>query len=121
MIISKEAFCDIINKLIKTNDFIDEVNAKARKLDNAIESDFFNASSLSISFETDVVYLLGLMFNDLEKESILSWWIYEQDYGRAKGTAIWKNDKYIDISTPEKLYDYLVKEMENTNENTKSN
>ena len=44
------------------------------------KSDFFNASSLSISFETDVVYLLGLMFDDYKNDSILSWWIYEKDY-----------------------------------------
>lgn len=63
MKISKEVFCDIINKLRETNDFVNEVNTKARELDNAIESDFFNTSSLSISFEADVVYLLSLMFN----------------------------------------------------------
>ncbi len=40
MIISKEAFIDIINRLIKTNEFANEINAKARKLDNVIESDF---------------------------------------------------------------------------------
>lgn len=84
MIISKEAFCDIINKLRKTNDFVNEVNTKARELDNAIESDFFNASSLSISFETDVVYLLGLMFDDYKNDNVLSWWIYEKDYRQKK-------------------------------------
>lgn len=113
MIISKEAFCNIINKLIKTNDFVNEVNTKARELDNAIESDFFNASSLSISFESDVVYLLGLMFNDYENDHILSWWLYEKDYGRRKDIKIWNGESNeIDLSTPEKLYDYLVEEME---------
>ena len=115
MIISKEAFCDIINKLIKTNDFVNEVNAKARELDNAIESDFFNASSLSISFESDVVYLLTLMFNDYENDQILSWWLYEKDYGRREDIKIWDGESNeIDLSTPEKLYDYLVEEMENS-------
>lgn len=116
MIISKEAFIDIINRLIKTNDFVNEVNAKARELDNAIESDFFNASSLSISFETDVVYLLGLMFND--SDGTLSWWLYEKDYGRNKEMKMW--DGYgneIDLSTAEKLYDYLLKELKEGNRN----
>ncbi len=115
MIISKEAFCDIINKLIKTNDFVNEVNKKAKELDNAIESDFFNASSLSISFESDVVYLLTLMFNDYENDQILSWWLYEKDYGRREDIKIWDGESNeIDLSTPEKLYDYLVEEMENS-------
>ena len=113
MLISKEAFCDIINKLRKANDFVNEVNTKARELDNAIESDFFNASSLSISFETDVVYLLDLMFDDYENDNVLSWWIYEKDYGRRKDIKMWDGESNeIDLSTPEKLYDYLVKEME---------
>lgn len=110
MLISKEAFCDIINKLIKTNDFVNEVNTKAKELDNAIESDFFNASSLSISFETDVVYLLKTMFNDTDT---LSYWLYECNYGRDfKLGDMTVNGVEIDLSTPEKLYDYLVKEME---------
>lgn len=84
MLISKEVFCEIISKLRKTNDFVNEVNAKARELDNAIESDFFDANSLSISFSNDVVYLLGLMFDDYENDHVLNWWIYEKDYRKKK-------------------------------------
>ena len=39
--ISKQEFINIINKLKEVNDFVDEVNSKARKLDDAIISDFF--------------------------------------------------------------------------------
>ena len=50
------------------------------------------------------------MFNDYDH--ILDWWIYEKDYGRRKDIKIWDGERNeIDLSTSEKLYDYLVKEM----------
>lgn len=108
--ISKEEFIEIIDKLRKVNDFVDETNAKAKELDDAIISDFFNTMSLSISHENIVVRLLENMFND---EDIISWWLYDLDYGRKfkEGYLTDKNGKDIDVSTAEKLYDYLIKEM----------
>jgi len=106
--ISKQEFIDIINKLKEVRDFVDEVNTKARKLNDAIMSDFYNSSSLSISHENIVVRLLENMFND---KDIISWWIYELDYGRKyiKGCFQDANGLDIDVSTAEKLYDYLIK------------
>ena len=109
--INKLEFVSIINKLIEVNDFVDETNNKARQLNDAIVSDFFNASSLSISHETVVVKLLENMFED--KDNTISWWIYEKDYGRNyKIGDMSVNDVGIDLTTPEKLYDYLIKEYE---------
>lgn len=109
MLIGKEAFCDIINKLIKVNDFVNETNAKARTLDNAIESDFFNASTLSISHEHIVVELLQNIFND--KDDIIGWWLYELDYGRNKENAwIEENGVKMYLYTAADLYKYLIKE-----------
>lgn len=106
--IDKKEFVDIINKLKEVDDFVKETNAKARQLNDVIISDFFNASSLSISHESIVVRLLENMFND---NDIISWWLYELDYGRSyrKGCFQDGKGKNIDISTPEKLYDYLIK------------
>lgn len=107
--IDKKEFVDIINKLKEVNDFVDETNDRARKLNDATISDFFNAISLSISHENIVVKLLEKMFND---NDIISWWLYELDYGRRyrKGCFQDGKGKNINISTPEKLYDYLTKE-----------
>ena len=106
--IDKLEFISIINELMEVNDFVDETNNKARQLNDAIVSDFFNASSLSISHETVVVKLLENMFED--KDNTISWWIYEKDYGRNyKIGDMSVNDVDIDLTTPEKLYDYLVK------------
>ena len=103
--ISKDEFVNIINKLIEVNDFVNETNNNARKLNDALITDFFNAGSLIITHETIVVELLGKMFNDKET---LTWWLYELDYGRKfKIGDLQQNGVDIDISTPEKLYDYL--------------
>lgn len=105
--LTKQEFVDIINKLKEVNDFVNETNDKARKLNDAIISDFFNASSLSISHENIVVELLENMFND---KDILSWWLYDLDYGRKykDGYITEADGTEIDLSTPEKLYDYLI-------------
>lgn len=106
MLIGRDEFVEIIDKLREVNDFVDETNTKARELNDAIITDFFNASSLSISHESIVVKLLEKIFND---KDILSWWLYELDYGRKyeKGCITDENNNQIDVSTPEKLYDYL--------------
>ena len=105
--ITKEQFVSIINKLREADDFVKETNDKARKLNDAIISDFFNANSLSISHENIVLHLLENMFNDKE---ILGWWLYELDYGRKfKIGDLTDNGVDVDLTTPEKLYDYLIK------------
>ena len=62
--IPKTEFVEIINKLREVSDFVDNTNINARKLNDATISDFFNASSLSISHENIVLQLLENMFND---------------------------------------------------------
>lgn len=103
--ITKMQFVDIINKLKEVNDFVNETNDRARKLSDAVMSDFFNAQSLSISHENIVVELLEDMFNDSD---LIGWWLYELDYGRKfKMGDLVDNGVEIDLSTSEKLYDYL--------------
>lgn len=110
--ISKEKFVEILQDLQDVNDFVNQTNEKARKLKDAITSDFFNAMSLSISHENIVLELLENMFNDT---IMLSWWIYDLDFGRQykEGCFTDVNDTPIDVSTAEKLYDFLISEMEN--------
>lgn len=108
--ISKQEFINIIDKLKEVNDFVDEVNTKARKLNDAIISDFFSAASLSISHENLVVRLLENMFND---KDIISWWIYEVNYGRNTDMAwVEENGVKTYLYTAEDLYNYLIKNME---------
>lgn len=113
MIISKEKFIKIINRLKNYNDLQDKIQDLFRdNIDNQ-EMDFMNAGSICVGHETIVVQLLEKMFDD--KGEVISWWLFEMDYGRTVSLEdIYDSatDKYIDLTTPEKLYDYLVKEME---------
>lgn len=108
--ISRNEFIKIIDRLRETNDFVNEVNDKSRNLRDSIMSDFFNASSLSISFEDIVVNLLEDMFDGTD---MISWWLYDLDYGREYKRGCIKdcNGKNINVSDSGKLYDYLIKEM----------
>ena len=73
-------------------------------------SDFTEAGSLMICHEDLVVKLLENIFDD---NDTISYWLYERNYGRdyQKGDII-DNGKKVDLSTPGKLYDYLIQCME---------
>lgn len=105
--ITKKNFIDIINHIKEVNDFVNETNKRARNLHDSIINDFFNASSLSICFEDDLIKVLENMFNT----DLISWWIYELEYGKEfKIGCLVEADGVTkpDISTAEKLYDYLI-------------
>ena len=109
--ISKEKFVEIINRLKDYNDLQDKIQNLFRdNIDNQ-EMDFMNAGSICIGHESVVVDLLKNIFDD--KYDYIGYYLYECDYGRETENKIFDNDdKPIDISTPEKLYDYLIKNME---------
>lgn len=111
MITSKEEFVKIMNRLRDYNDLQDKIQDLFRdNIDNQ-EMDFMNAGSICVGHETIVVQLLENMFN---AGDIISWYLYDLDYGRkyTKGCISEQDGTPIDLTTPEKLYDYLVKEME---------
>lgn len=107
--VSKEEFVKIINRLRDYSDLQDKINGLFSKDINNAEMDFMNAGSICIGHETVVVKLLEDMFDD----DIISWWIYECDYGRTFSIGdLEVKDKKIDLTSADKLYDYLVKERE---------
>ena len=54
------------------------------------------------------------MFND---KGTISWWLYECNYGRDFSLGdLEVNGVEIDLSTVEKLYDYLVQDIESEGE-----
>jgi len=109
--ISKEKFVKIINRLKETDDLQTQINKLFRNSTDNILNDFCNAGSICIMHEDLVVDLLNDMFGN---NYTLSWWLYEIDYGRKykKGDIQDEKGKNIDLSTVEKLYDNLIKEME---------
>ncbi len=110
-IISKELFTKIINELKDINDFVNETNSRAKKLNNSLISDFFDANSITIHHDSLVVLLLQKIFDD---EGTIEWWVFEKDFGRNFCIGDFSeaiNDNQfvdIDLSSSEKLYDYLV-------------
>ena len=110
MIISKDKFVEIINRIKNYNNLQDKINDLFKENIDNKEMDFMNAGSICIGHETIVVKLLENIFND---KDTISWWIYECNYGRDFSLGDLEVDGIeIDLSTAEKLYDYLIKEME---------
>ena len=114
MIISKEKFVEIINRLKNYKELQDKIDELFKdNIDNR-ENDFINAASICIGHESVVVYLLENMFDT----DMISYWIYELDYGEkyTEGCVLDENMNNIDLSTSEKLYDYLIKSLESEGE-----
>lgn len=108
--ISKKEFVEIIERLKNYNDLQEKIDDLFNDLIDNKENDFCNAGSICIGHETIVVKLLENMFND---KDTISWWLYECNYGRDFSLGdLEVNGVAIDLSTAEKLYDYLIKEAE---------
>ena len=112
--ISKDKFIEIINRLKKYNELQDKINYLFRDNINNKENDFANAGGVCIGHESVVVYLLEKMFDT----DMISYWIYELNYGKEykEGCVLDANMNEIDLSTAEKLYDYLIKSLESEEE-----
>lgn len=108
--ISKKEFVEIIERLKNYNDLQDKIDDLFKSNIDNKEMDFMNAGSICIGHESVVVELLENMFND---KDTISWWLYVCNYGRDFSLGDLEVDGIeIDLSTAEKLYDYLIKEME---------
>ena len=108
--ISKEKFVEIINRLKNYKELQDKIDELFKdNIDNR-ENDFINAASICIGHESVVVELLENMFDT----DMISYFIYELDYGKKykAGCVLDENMNEIDLSTAEKMYDYLVKSLE---------
>lgn len=112
--ISKEKFVEIINRLKSYNELQNKINDLFEDNIENTEMDFMNAGSICIGHESVVVYLLENMFDT----DMISYWIYELDYGEKyeEGCVLDENMNEIDLSTAEKLYDYLVQAIESEGE-----
>ena len=105
--ISKEEFIRIMKRLEETEKTKNEIDRIIKESTDCIISDFTNASSLMICHEDIVISLLETMFDD---KDTISWWIYDLEYGKKykDGCITEKDGTIIDLSTTEKLYDFLI-------------
>lgn len=112
--ISKEKFVEIINRLRDYKELQHAIDSLFENYIDNKEMDFMNAGSICIGHESVVVYLLENMFDT----DMISYWIYELEYGEkyTEGCILDANMNEIDLSTAEKMYDYLVKSLESEGE-----
>ena len=116
MPLSKKDFVDIINRLQAATDLVDKVEELFRKSRDNLENDFCNGAGLQISHEGIVVKLLEKLMGD--RCGNISYFIYELDYGKEyKEGCISDNNSFIDISSVEKLYDFLMIEYGSNSDN----
>lgn len=112
MLVNKNEFIKIINRLKDYTKLQDKINDLFKDLLDNKEQDFCNAGSICIGHESVVVKLLEDMF----ETDLISWWIYELDYGKEyKPGCLTEDDMEIDVSTADKLYDVLMKNYERKN------
>lgn len=112
-IISLEEFKTIMGDLMIASDTVRAIDDTIRNTPvMKSASDFFSASALILPNADMVVSLLETMFDDTE-EHWISYWMFEQDFGRSweQGIATEADGSDIDLSSSEKLYAYLLKNM----------
>lgn len=104
--ITKTTFCNTLESLKKYYDIQSEISRLLR--DDDIEG--YGFIPFSSEYETIIINLLEESMND--KTHMISYWFFDCDYGREieEDSVTDAESNNIDISTPEKLYDYLIKE-----------
>ncbi len=111
--LTKAEFVDILSRLKEATLLVDKVEELFRNSRENLECDFCNGAGLQISHEGIVVKLLEKLMEDCG--GTISYFIYEIDYGKGYQAGCMSDENGdIDISTPEKLYDYLMLEYEKT-------
>ena len=114
MLVNKNDFIKILNRLQNHTELQDKINNLFDGYIDNTEQDFCNAGSICIGHENIVVKLLEDMF----ETDLISWWIYELNYGKEyKPGCLTEKNKEIDVSTSEKLYDVLIENLERKNKN----
>lgn len=115
MLINKNEFVQIMDRLKNYDNLKDKIDDLFKELVDNKEQDFRNAGSICIGHKSVVVNLLEKMF----ETDLISWWIYDLDYGKRykAGCLTTYDNKEIDVSTTEKLYDVLVKDLEEKEKN----
>ena len=107
VLLTKEEFVDVLNRLRESRDLVDKVEALFRDSRENVECDFCNAAGLQISHESIVVNLLQRIM--LDKREDISYFIYELDYGREyKHGCVTDSNGIVDMGTPEALYELLM-------------
>lgn len=110
-ILSKEEFVYYINK-------VKEVDRKWSEFYSLLDA--WPGGEDKLALITECTNLLSFIMDDEEDSKLgtwISWWCWETDYGQNKNmNKVWmpKNSEEIEliIDTPEKLYDFLMSNID---------
>ena len=110
-LISKTLFANALRELQQVDEFTAEVNEIVRKHKDDICTDFINGEGFGVAHKDLVIELLYRIMG--AKSRTIDYWVYELEYGKKyfEGCVL-QDDKPVDISTAEKLYDYMVSQYE---------
>ena len=101
-IIEKDDFVEIINHLKEIDDYQEGLNNYLSK--NGAEGYIYQPDN-----KVSVLILLKVMFDD--EDDVISWFCCQSEYGKRGSDEYLTDDSGspVDLSTPELLYDYLVR------------
>lgn len=111
MILTEKQFVHYLNKIKEQID-------KDDRLDNFLmendyqSKDFYSVSTYARTSLEASIELLALASGDNAKDSWIEWWIYDNEFGtkHLEASLEWKGKKiWWDITSVEKLYNFLVK------------
>lgn len=106
-ILSKEEFVKILDNLKETEVFYDKINDVLKNY--GADGYIFPPTNID-----DVIFLLDKIFKQNKYDSWISYFVYELGFGEKykEGCATEEDGTIIDLGNSEKLYDFLIKEME---------
>ena len=108
--ITKDEFVNSLNKLKEQSDIDHLFNYHMEQAFPGSYAPIYHNVLWELS-----VHLLELSAMDHNK--YISWWIFETDFGKRDiVNSLRVNDEIVDVTTPEKLYDFLVKTLNEQND-----
>ena len=107
-LISKKEFVSIINTIRDRNDLVAKIDDICLEYRTLLKDDLPYSGSMILGGEEEILKLLESLMKDTCGD--ISWFMWEVDFGRRFVMGYYTdNGKDIDLSSAEKLYDYLVK------------
>ena len=110
--ITKSTFVKTIDRLQLVSQIASTIENNLTDGAKKLDTDFLSMFGAFTAHESTVVNLLEEIFNDQEC-NVITWWLYETDYGKNKKYNTITNEKGDAelIDSAGKLYDYLFTNM----------
>lgn len=102
--LSKEKFIQYLNSIKNLDHEVD-------KWEDFLKIDIFESPLFQRSFDLIDIVIKYLSDNNTDIEDLISWWLYED----VDKLIFLQNGTTIDVETPDKLYDYIINDMNTIN------